>query len=273
VLTALPRLLAPRALLMALLFGAFLSTGLGPLGHASSVKAGTAETMESQLLTSINSSRTARGLRPLYRHWQLIDLSGDRALSMATYNTLNHTIGGCLSCQLASRSIQHYSDGEVIGKTTYPWGSQAAASLFNAWKGSSLHWSLLMSTTYNYIGIGVAYNGTYKATYASIVMTEAIDQSRPWSRMASAKASGTTAAWTWSGADTALQTHTSGLRSFDVQYRMDSAAFSTVRSGTTATSLSLASRPRGHWYGVRVLSRDNRGYVSLWTAELRVWIP
>ena len=54
---------------------------------------------------------------------------------------------------------------------------------------------------------------------------------------------------------------------------MDSAAFTTIWSGTTATSLSLASRPHGHWYGVRVLSRDYRGYVSLWTAELRVWIP
>ena len=258
---------------LALVFGLLLTTGLGPLGHASSVRAGTAESMESQLLASINSYRTARGLRPYYLHWQLIDLAGDRAAIMAANNTLSHTIAGCLPCQLASRSIQHYSDGEAIGETGLPWGSQAAASLFNAWKASSAHWDILMSATYNYVGIGVAYNATYRTTYASIVMTEAIDQSRPWSRMTSAHASGTTAAWTWTGGDTLLQTHTSGLRSYDVQYRVDSGAWATIRTGTTGSSLTFPSRPHGHWYGLRVLSRDNGAYVSLWTAELRVWIP
>ncbi len=258
---------------MALVFGAFLSTGLGPLGHASSVRAGTAETMESQLLTSINSYRGARGLRPLYLHWQLIDLSGDRAAIMAANNTLSHTVAGCLSCQLAGRSIQYYSAGEVIGETGATWGSQAASSLFNAWKASSVHWNILMSATYNYIGIGAAYNATYRTTYVSIVTTEAIDQSRPWASMVSARASGTTVMWTWTGADTALQTHTSGLRNFDIVYRVDSGTWSTIWSGTTATSLSLASRAHGHWYGLRVLSRDNRGNVSFWSSELRIWVP
>jgi hypothetical protein len=258
---------------VALVLGAALSTGLGPLGHAALVKAGTAETMESQLLTSINSYRTARGLRPYYLQWQLIDMSGDRAAIMAAHNTLSHTIAGCLSCQLVGRSIQYYSAGEVIGETGWPWGTQAATSLFNAWKASSIHWNMLMSSSYNYVGIGVAYNATYHTTYASIVMTEAYDQSRPWSRITSGKASGTTASWTWTGADTWLQTHTSGLKNYDLVYKVDSGSWTRISTGTTGTSLSLTSRARGHWYGLRVLSRDNQGNVSLWSAEMWIWIP
>ena len=264
---------SPRAVVLALVFGALLTTGLGPLGRASTVRAGTAETMEAQVLAWVNNSRAARGLVPLRLHWQLVDLSGDRAATMAYYNTMSHTIAGCLSCQMDSRGIQRYSSGEVIGETGWPWGTQAASSLFNAWRGSSYHWNLLMSSTYNYIGIGFAYNSAHTTTYGVIDMTESVDQSRPWAMMGTVKASGTTATWTWSGADTALQTHTSGLKNFDVQYRVDSGSWSTIRAGTTGQSLSLASRPHGHWYGLRVLSRDNRGYVSLWTSELRVWIP
>jgi uncharacterized protein YkwD len=267
-----PRL-APRALFLALVLGAFLSTGLGPVGRPATVNAGTAETMESELFTWVNNSRVARGLVPLRLHWQLIDLAGDRAGSMAYYNTMSHSIGGCLSCQLASRSVQYYGYGEVIGETGWPWGDQAAQSLFNAWKGSSYHWNLLMSSTYNYIGVGVAYNSTHKTTYASIIMTESVDQTRPWAKMVSGKSSGTTVAWTWDGHDTKLQTHTSGVKNFDVQYRVDSGSWVTIMSGVTVRSLTMYGRQHGHWYGLRVRSRDYRGYVSLYTAELRVWVP
>lgn len=265
--------LGPRAVLLALVFGAFLSTGLGPIGRPATVNAGTAETMENELFTWVNNSRTARGLVPLRLHWQLIDLSGDRAATMAYYNTMSHTVSGCLSCQLASRSVQYYGYGEVIGETGWPWGDQAAQSLFNAWKGSSYHWSLLMSSKYNYIGIGVAYNSTHKTTYSSIIMTESIDQSRPWAQMTSRGVTGTTVKWTWTGGDTILQTHTSGLKNFDVQYRVDYGPWSTISSGTTAKALILYSRPHGHTYSVRVRSRDNRGFVSLYTAELALWVP
>lgn len=264
---------APRALLLAVVFGVLLTTGLGPVGRATNVSAGTAETMENEVFTWINNARVAKGLVPLVLHYQLIDLAGDRAATMAYYNTLSHTIAGCLPCQLTSRNIQHYSDGEAIGWSSWPWGDQAALSLFNAWKASSSHWNLLMSATYNYVGIGMAYNATHKITYSSIVLTEAIDQSRPWSKMTSGKLTGTALAWTWTGADTPLQTHTAGLKNFDLQYRIDSGSWVTIWSGATVTSLTVYGRPHGHWYGLRVLARDNRGIVSFYTAESRIWLP
>ena len=79
--------------------------------------------------------------------------------------------------------------------------------------------------------------------------------------------------WSGTGADTRLQTHTAGLKNFDVQYRVGSGTWTTIRTGTTAKSLSLGSRAHGHYYGLRVRARDNLGYLSAWSAEMRIWVP
>ncbi len=260
----------PRLLLAAIVI-ACLGLAVGPLAHPAVAAASTAGTMESTILSLVNAERANRGLVPLRLHAGLVDLAGDRAAYMASIGSLQHI--SCLSCTLNGRGIQWYGASEVIASTTYPWGGEAANSIFRAWKGSSIHWNLLMSSTSNYMGLGVAYRSASGRTYASAVMTESKDQTRPWARMSGGSRSDTTAAWSWTGADTPLQTHTVGLRNFDVQYRVDSGTWTTIRSGTTAKSLSLASRASGHWYGLRIRARDNLGYVSAYTAELRVWVP
>jgi uncharacterized protein YkwD len=271
----LPRL-SPRVLRRvgpALLLSAVLSSGLLPTTRPTPVLAATATTIEDQLLGWINASRTRLGLVPLRSHAGLRDLAGDRAAVMASTGVLSHTIAGCLSCQLNARGIQWYMEGETIAWTSYPWGDQAASYIFNWWKHSSGHWALLMSNRFNYIGVGVAYRSANATTWASAVLTESVDYSRPWARVRSGSGSGTTASWSWYGGDLWLQTHTSGFRNYDIQYRIDSGTWTTIRSGTTTTSLSLTGRPHGHYYGLRARSRDWRGYVSYWTAEKRVWIP
>lgn len=262
-----------RSTLIALVLGLFLTTGLSPIGPATPAAAGTAESMEAQFLSLINADRAKLGLVPLRLHSSLVTLSGDRAAALASSGVLSHSTAGCLSCQLTSRKIQYYSYGEVIGGTGWPWGSQAVTSLYNAWKGSSSHWSLLMSKTYNYAGVGVAYRTANKNTYASIVFSESIDQTRPWSKMLSGSVKGDDVTWTWTGADTALQTHTAGLKNFDLQLRIDDGGWAPMAYATTGQILTLRDRAHGHWYGLRVISRDKRGYVSFWTPELRVWVP
>jgi len=268
-----PRVLAGALgrLLLAGTLAAVTATAVGPLAHPSPVSAGTAETMEAKLVSLINGERSKRGLAPLRLHSGLVDLAGDQAAYMASKNLLAHI--SCLGCTLNSRGIQWYAAGEVIAWTSYPWGDQAAQSIFNAWRGSSGHWAMLMSSRYNYFGVGVAYRSSSYRTYASAVLTESKDRSMPWARMASASRSGTTVSWRWTGADLWLQTHTAGLRNFDVQYRIDDGAWTTIRSGTTGTYLSLSGRARGHYYGLRVRARDNLGYVSHYTSELRIWVP
>lgn len=261
-----------RALVPALV-AALLAAGMVVATPPARVAAGTAETMEASLLTSINKDRAARGLRPLYRDARLSDLAGDRAAILASKNVLSHTAPGDLVTQLAARRIQWYRYGEALGWTPAPWGSQAASSLYSAWKGSPAHWALLMSDRFNYVGVGVAYRSSGAKTFGSIVFTESVDHTAPTARITKASRSGTTVTWTWTGADRALQTHTAGLRDFDVQYRTGSGTWSLLRDNTTATSLTLTGRRRGTTVSIRIRATDKRGNIAAWTAESRISIP
>jgi len=250
---------------------AVVAVGLGPAAHPAPVRAGTADTMEATLLSGINAERAKLGLVPLRLHAGLVDMAGDRAAAMASAGAMSHT--KCLSCELNARGIQWWGVGEVIAANNYPWGSQSAQVLLQSWLSSSVHRAILMSSTFNYIGIGVAYRSANSTTYGAAVLTESADRTGPWARMGTVARSGTTVTWTWTGADTMLQTHTAGLKSFDVQYRVGSGSWSTIKSGTTAKSLALTSRAHGYYYGLRVRSRDNLGHLCGYTAELRIWVP
>ncbi len=250
---------------------ATLAFVVGPLAQPAPVAAGTADKIEASLRAWVNADRKNLGLVPLRKYGKLWSLAGDRAATMASTGELKHA--SCLSCLLDARGIQWYLDGEVIAWTSWPWGSQAAQSIYNAWKNSPEHWALLMSDRFNYFGIGVAYRSSNGTTWASIVLTESKDHTRPWARMTSVSRSGDDVTFTWTGADRRLQTHTAGLKNFDVQLKRDSGPWRTIRTGITATSITLWNRASGHVYKLRVRSRDNRGYVSPWTTRLRIWVP
>jgi uncharacterized protein YkwD len=158
----------PRLLLVAI-FAALVTLGAGPLANPAPVSAGTAENMEAKILSWINAERSSRGVPPLRLRASLVDLAGDRAAKMASTGEMKHP--ACLSCKLRRRNISFNRCGEVIAYTTWPWGIEAAKSIFNGWKGSSSHWGLLMSRDFNRIGIGVAYRRSNHATFAAAVLT------------------------------------------------------------------------------------------------------
>jgi len=249
-----------------------LSLGLLSFTPPPSAYAASATELETLLLTRINRDRAARSLRPLYRDPRLADLAGDRAATLAAKNVLSHSAAGSLSSQLGARRVQWYSYGEAIGYAG-GWGSTTANYLYSLWKASPTHWRLITSSRFNYVGIGLAYRSSSRRTYAAIVFTESADHTRPAAKMMSAYRSGTTVKWTWRAWDRRLQTHTAGLRDLDVQYRAGWGSWQTIRDNTTATSLTLTGRSHGESYAVRVRARDRRGYLSTWTAEMRVHVP
>jgi hypothetical protein len=63
------------------------------------------------------------------------------------------------------------------------------------------------------------------------------------------------------------------LKNYDVQYRVGTGSWSTIKSATTTKSLSLSGRAPGHWYGLRVRARDNAGNLTSYSAEMHVWVP
>jgi hypothetical protein len=230
--------------------------------------------MELQIYALMNKDRVALGLKP-YRYWgRLATVAGDRAARMVSKNVLSHTAaGGSVGAELNRHGIDWYSNGEAIGKTSYKWGSEAAARLYTLWKASSGHRALMMSKTFNYVGVGVAYRSSSRTTYASVIFSESRDHTGAIARNGAVAASGTTVTFSWTGADPVLQTHTAGLRSFDVHYRIDGGSWRTLKNDTTTTTVSLVDRARGHWYGFRVQAADRRGNLGAWTSEAKVWVP
>ncbi|HLX35540.1 MAG TPA: CAP domain-containing protein [Candidatus Limnocylindrales bacterium] len=262
-------------LLLAAVFAAVVATGLTPLarpGPALAYTITTGPTVESEILGWINSARVSHGLVPLRFDSRLRDLAEYRATIMATTNTLSHTIAGCLSCELTSRGIQWYSEGECIAWDSYPYPTEAAQIIFQLWHDKE-HWPLLMSAMFNYVGLGVVHRSDNGKTWASLVLTESVDHTAPVPKNVSHSRSGSTLYWSWTGADVRLQTHTAGLKNFDVEYKLDGGSWVVIRSGTTARSITLSGRASGHTYYLRVRARDNRGNLSGWTAAVGMSVP
>ena len=225
------------------------------------------------LQTWVNADRASLGLAPLRLDGRLRAIADGRAATMAGMGVLTHTAAGDLSSELSGAGVQWYGWGEDIGWTTFPWGVDAARSLYTMWKHSPEHWTLLMSPSFNYVGFGLGYRTTDRSTYGSVVFSESRDQTPPAVRMTSATRTGSTVQFSWTGVDVRLQTHTSGFRSFDLLYRASGGTWRIIRSGTTSTSISIASRPSGHSYYLSVRARDNAGNLSAWSAPLHIWVP
>jgi uncharacterized protein YkwD len=113
----------------------------------------------------VNNARANRGIPALKVGTKLTDLAGDRAATLAKTEKLVHP--SCLSCTFQSYSISFDTCAEVIAYTTYPWGYDAARSIFLTWKHSPGHWSLLMSRSFHRIGMGVAYRSSDHSTWAA----------------------------------------------------------------------------------------------------------
>ncbi len=233
--------------------------------------AATATAPERQIMTEVNAARADRGLAPLRSDWRLWVLADQRASAMASSDVLSHGVAGSLPTGLDRNGIQWYGHGEVIAFSTTS-GSAAASHLFDLWASSPSHWALLVSRSFNYLGIGMSTSGSGR-TYGAIVLTESKDRTGARATMVSGTVAGSDVRWTWRGADPRMQTHTAGLRDFSVQQRTDDGDWVTVNEATTSTGRTSRSRARGHWYGLRVRARDRAGNVGPWSPELRVWVP
>jgi uncharacterized protein YkwD len=232
------------------------------------------DTLAAEMVGRINLQRTSRGLVAYRRDHALTALAMNRAANMAAAGVLSHqAAGGSVGRALDARNIQWFRYGEIIGMSSYTWGTDALRHIVRMWMGSANHRPLILSTQYNYVGAGVAYRAADRTTWVSLVFTESVDHTPPAAWNGDYGRSGTTIWYTWGGRDRRLQTHTAGLRSFDVQYRVDDGSWRVIRDDTTSTSLKLYNRNRGHWFSVRIRAADRRGNLSTWTTPMRVWVP
>ena len=228
---------------------------------------------EAMLLGWINDARSDRGLVPLVAWGDLGAVAGYRAGRMASLNTLSHTASGSLTKQLAAEGVGWFRYGETIAWSTAGWPVRSAEAIFRSWRSSSPHWNLLMSNRFNYVGVGLALRSSNGRAYGSVVLTESRDHSGAMSRMTGVARSGDDVTWSWRGYDRPLQTHTAGLRDYDIQLRVDAGPWAWVRDNTTARSITLANRRNGHTYSLRVRATDRRGNVGAWTSPMAIRVP
>jgi hypothetical protein len=127
-----------------------------------------------------------------------------------------------------------------------------------------------MSSTYNYVGVGLAVQASTGKKYWTAVFLKGPDRTGARATAASPTiANGATAGTkkvtvAWSGADVPLQVLTSGFHSYKIQRRTDGGAWATVWSSTTNRSLTL-QLATNHTYEFRVAARDKAGNWGAWS--------
>jgi len=226
---------------------------------------------ETQLLAKLNADRAAIGLIALRPDPRLGEIARSRSTDMATRNYFSHQQpdGRSVFDILTGTSVTWYGAAETIAWNPLPLVGESALAAEEQWMGSPPHREILLGARSNYIGVGSAVDATGR-TYWTAVLIEGPDRTPPWSRLASVARIGTASGSVlvkvvWRGADIALVSNTSGLRDFQVQRRVDGGSWVTVRSATTATSLTT-TLSRGHRWEFRVRARDRAAWLSGWTA-------
>ena len=252
------------------LAAALAVTVLATTPHAAA--ATSTSDVRAMILGWLNQDRIANGLVQ-YREWRALDdLATERAGNVAAAGILSHDVaGGNVGDALDANGIPWEWYGEALGLSRLSLSEEAARQVYDLWMGSAPHHDILMSNVDNYVGIGVAQSSD-GSTWFSLIATESPDHTPPVAANVSLTRSGTTITFKWRGHDVPLQTNTAGLRSFNVVMERDQGAWQYVRTGTTATSLTLTGAHR-HWYSFRVRAADRRGTLSPWTPAIRIWVP
>jgi uncharacterized protein YkwD len=233
---------------------------------------------ESSLVLLINADRAAAGLRPLRVDARLSAIAHERSTSMAAAGRLSHVQrdGQTMVDLIVANGITWFAAGETIGWNTYPTLRQSTNAVNRGWMDSPEHAAIIDSTAYNYFGIGLGLTAGGDRYWTAIFL-RGPDRTAPWAKML-APTAGSNATlpsgrqvrlvtWDWTGDDRPLAALTSGLRSFEVQRRVDGGGWGSVGTWTTSRRWSSSV-----WVGrrveVRVRARDRAGNVGNWSAPV-----
>ena len=172
------------ALLLVVLLGALLVPAASAVTMPSEASVRTAE---ASALTKINAQRSAHGLVKLRLDPRLASLARERAVYMAQNDLLSHThAGGKAVWDLMNDDgITWYGAGEIIALNTTSSLTGSATTAVKGWLGSPPHRSIMLSTQYNYIGMGVAVSPNTGRRYWAGVFLKGPDRTGAWSKITS----------------------------------------------------------------------------------------
>jgi hypothetical protein len=228
---------------------------------------------EELVLTRINEERAAVDLRPMRMDGRIRRVAQARSGDMVARHYFDHTDPDGLKPwdHLNAAGIDWWGAGEIIALNSVSPIRDAARKAVDQWMHSSGHHDLMMSTTFNYAGVGVAMDGG--VSYWTVVFIQGPDRTAPKAQVTSvSSANGSRAARVhWEGSDPRLVTATAGVISYDLQRRRYGGSWSIVRSRVTGIAASIGG-VRGVRYQFRVRARDAAGNVGDWSATRSVVI-
>jgi uncharacterized protein YkwD len=233
---------------------------------------------ESSLVAVINEDRAAAGLLPLRVDARLSVIARERSASMAAAGQLSHVQpdGRTMIDLVRASGITWFSLGETIGWNTYPTLRDSTSVVNRGWMSSTEHAAIIRSTEYNYVGVGLGVTAAGDRFWTAIFL-RGPDRTAPWAKML-APTAGSFATlssgrrvrlvtWSWTGDDPPLAALTSGLRSFEVQRRIDGGTWVSVLPSTAGRRWS-SSVWVGHRFQVRARARDGAGNVGTWSSPV-----
>ena len=238
----------------------------------------TVSTAEASLVAKVNADRAAVGLAALRVDSRLSAIARERSGAMAAAGQLSHVQpdGRTAVDLVRAAGITWYDVGETIGWNNYPGLASSLNVVNTGWLSSAEHVAIIRSTDYNYFGIGLAVTARGDR-YWTVIFLRGPDRTPPWAKMLApapgsfailgSRSTARLVTWTWTGNDSPLAALMSGLRSFEVQRRVDGGAWVSVWTSTTRRSWST-SVGAGHRVQVRVRARDNAGNVGPWSSAV-----
>jgi uncharacterized protein YkwD len=264
---------APRRSRLAVLLGAALLAALvaAPATTAADETL-TVSSAEIAMVAALNADRHEKGLVPVRIDTRLMAIARARSADMVANNYFNHTQpdGRTVFDIIKASGIAWYAAGEIIAKNNYSTFTTSLQAANLGWKGSPGHYSIIISTTYNYVGVGLAVDAASGYKYWTAVYLKGPDRTgaKAVARTPTVTAGSTSSrrkvTVSWSGADVRLQVLTSGLYTYWIQRQTDTAWWVTVTSNTTRTSKAF-DLARHHTYHFRIRARDKAGNWGNWS--------
>ncbi|MEO5939972.1 MAG: CAP domain-containing protein [Candidatus Limnocylindrales bacterium] len=278
-----PNVLAPgrRRLaslaLIAVLGAAFAAPG-GAVAETVPVEPAALTAAETAMVAALNVDRTERGLVPVRVDIRLMAIARARSDDMVANDYFSHVQpdGRNVFNILTAQGIKWYTAGEIIAWNGYDMDLTTDAAN-RQWMNSAGHKAIIISTNFNYVGVGLAVDpATGKKVWTAVYLKGPDRTSARLAVYTPRVTTGTTSSTryvkvAWSGSDVRLQVLTAGLRGYTIQRRTDGGAWTTISSLTTLRTKTMLLRI-GHRYEFRVLARDWAGNQSRWitrVADLR----
>ena len=225
---------------------------------------------EAEVVRLLNAERAMAGLVPVRLDSRLTTIARARSVDMATKGYFSHVQpdGRSVFDFVREAGITWYGAGEIIAWNTWPTIADSAVAARDGWMNSDGHRKIVMSTDYNYVGIGLAIDATGKKLWTGVFL-KGPDRTGGYAKVSAQTSTAATttsyrnATIKWSGSDIRLVVLTSGFKHYQTQMRTDGALWRTLSTATTTTSKSFRAWA-GHTYDVRVRTCDNAGNCGSW---------